>query len=225
MIKLILFDLDGTLVNSSVDITNALNYAIAPSGLEKVTVEKTIGMVGEGLTKLIEKVVGEEKRAMVPEVVDRFLSFYSEHLADFTLPYTGVKATLARLAGYRKAVISNKRELLSERLLDKLGLAVYFDAVLGSDSVDERKPSPKPIFFLIDKFSVRPEETIIVGDSAFDIEAGRAAGIRTVAVTYGFGEKELIAGADFVIDKMEELAGVLDSLRSNGSPTKKGAKC
>jgi phosphoglycolate phosphatase len=212
VIKLIIFDLDGTLVDSSVDITNALNYAIEPYNLEKITVERTIGMVGEGLTRLCEKMLGEEKKAVAPDVLDRFLRYYSEHLTDFTVPYPGVRETLQKLSGYRKAVISNKREILSRRLIEALGLAKYFEIILGSDSVEEKKPSPKPIFQILSILSMKPQEALIVGDSPYDIKAGKAAGITTVAVTYGYRERKLLEEADFLIDKMDELLMTLDMI-------------
>lgn len=212
MIKLIIFDLDGTLVDSSVDITNALNYAIAPYGLESLSVEKTISIVGEGLTRLIERIVGEERAEIRTDVVNRFLEYYSRHLADFTRPYPGVHDTIERLSGYRKAIISNKREFLSKKLLEELGLAAFFDVVLGSDSVEERKPSPKPVLKVLEMLSIKPEEAVIVGDSTFDIEAGKAAGVKTVAVSYGFMEKGFLTGADAVIDAAVELVPVLKRL-------------
>jgi len=207
-----MFDLDGTLVNTAADITNALNYSIEPYPIEKMTVEKTIGMVGEGLTRLIEKLLGEGRRAIMPDVLDRFLRYYSEHLLDFSLPYPGVRETLERLAGYKKGVISNKREGLSKRLLEEMGLARHFDIILGSDSVDERKPSPKPLLHIMRLFKIGPEDAVMVGDSQYDIKAGKAAGITTIAVTYGYGERISLEEADFLIDKMDELLMTLDMI-------------
>jgi phosphoglycolate phosphatase len=212
MIKIIMFDLDGTLVDSSVDITNALNFAIGPYGLAKLSVKETIGMVGEGLTRLIEKVLGEERSSLVPEILERFVGYYSEHLTEFTAPYRGVRETLERLGSYKKAVISNKREALSRRLLEEVGLAKYFDLVLGSDSVEEKKPSPKPILKVLEFFSIKPDEAVIVGDSNFDIDAGRAAGIRTIAVSYGFRDIGSLQRADFIIGDIGELVPVLTGL-------------
>jgi phosphoglycolate phosphatase len=205
VIKLILFDLDGTLVNSIVDITNALNYAIEPYHLEKMTVERTAGMVGEGLTRLIEKMLGADRTALRRDVLDRFIYYYSEHLVDFTRAYPGVRETLETLAEYRKAVISNKRERLSRRLLEELGLASYFDIIFGSDSAEEKKPSPKPILRILEMLGLQPESAVIVGDSNYDIEAGKAAGIWTVAVTYGYRDASLLQGADVIIGDIRDL--------------------
>ncbi len=205
MIKLVMFDLDGTLVDSSVDITNALNYATEPYGLERLTVEKTISLVGEGLTRLVEKILGKDNAEIMPDVLERFLHHYSKHLTDFTLPYPGVRETLESLSGYRKAVISNKRESLSRRLLEDLGLLKYFNIILGSDSVEERKPSPKPILHILSTLSFKSGEAVMVGDSNYDIEAGKAAGVRTVAVSYGYRNRSLLKAADCIIDSIGEL--------------------
>jgi phosphoglycolate phosphatase len=217
-IKLIIFDLDGTLVDSSIDISNAINYAIEPYGVKPITIQETISLVGEGITRLMEKIVERSKktedRSQTKEIdkdilVERFLEHYSIHLIDNTTVYPNVKETLEQLNGYKKAVISNKREVLSVRILDNLGLLKYFDLVVGSDTTSERKPSPIPIFHVLSRLNIKPEETVIVGDSNFDIEAGRAAGIKTIAVTYGYRPVELLKDADYMIDKMSELVNIL----------------
>lgn len=214
-IKLIIFDLDGTLVNSGADITNALNYAIRPYGYEQLTVERTISLVGEGVTRLIEKLLGRKAADLKDVVLKRFLEYYSEHLADFTVPYPGVRETLEVLGNYRKAVISNKREDLSKLLLDKLGLSGYFDIIWGSDSVSEKKPSPAPVLEMLKKLSCGPDEAVMVGDSNYDIEAGKAAGVKTVAVSYGYRHISLLKDADFIIDNMKELIFKLELLSAN----------
>ncbi|MFZ2197305.1 MAG: HAD-IA family hydrolase [Thermodesulfovibrionales bacterium] len=214
-IKLIIFDLDGTLVNSIADITNALNYAVGPYGFEQLTVERTTGMVGEGVTRLIEKLVGQKAADLKDVVLKRFLEYYSEHLTDLTVPYPGVPETLEMLGGYRKAVISNKREDLSRRLLENLGLSGYFEVIWGSDSVPEKKPSPAPVIEMLKKISCGRDEAVMVGDSNYDIEAGRAAGVRTVAVSYGYRKVSLLKDADFIIDNMKELTFKLDLLNAN----------
>lgn len=215
-IKLIIFDLDGTLVNSAADITNALNYAISPYGFEQLTVEKTTSLVGEGVSRLIEKIVGLKAADLREVVLKRFLEYYSEHLADFTVPYPGVRETLYMLGDYKKAVISNKREDLSRLLLEKLELSCYFDIIWGSDSVAEKKPSPVPVLEMLRKFACGPDEAVIVGDSNYDIEAGKAAGVKTVAVSYGYRDISLMRDADFIIDSMKELIIKLELFNAQG---------
>ena len=213
-IQLLLFDLDGTLVDTIRDITNALNYALNSIGIKKLTIDETKQFVGEGLTKLIEKVLGEGKKEFREAVTNTFLQFYTDHLIDYSPVYPHVKTTLERLVKYKKAVISNKREYLSTEILDKLKLLRYFDLVVGSDTTIEKKPSAVPILYVLQKLRARPEEAVMVGDSTFDIEAGRKAGVTTVAVTYGYRERQYLLAADHMIDQFNELPAILDIISS-----------
>jgi len=208
-IKLIIFDLDGTLVDTSIDITNALNYALKPYGMKELTVEDTIKMVGEGITKLVEKILVDEKSQLRDTIIERFLDYYSKHLIDHSSVYPHVRETLEKLNGYKKAVISNKREYLSTELLEKLDLLKYFDLVVGSDTTSEKKPSSIPVIHALSKLDVNHNETIIVGDSNNDIEAGKKANIKTVAVTYGYRERQYLMDADYMINSIEELLFLL----------------
>ena len=212
-IKLIIFDLDGTLIDSSIDITNAINYAIEPYGVKPITIEEAISLVGEGITRLMEKIAVSHQPLAISLskdlLVDRFLDHYSAHLVDNTIVYSGARETLEKLKGYKKAVISNKREALSVRILNNLDLLKYFDLVVGSDTTPERKPSPIPIFHVLSKLDIKTEDAVIVGDSNFDIEAGKAAGIKTIAVTYGYRPVDLLKDADYLIDKMSDLVNIL----------------
>lgn len=213
-LKLILFDLDGTLVDSSVDITNALNYALGPYNFAPLTKEEVIKLVGEGVTRLIEKLVGNMDISVVDDVKDRFLEHYNLHIVDHTREYPGVRETLEALSAYKKAIISNKREALSIKTLEGLGLAGYFDLVIGSDTTPEKKPSPAPILWALSKLAISPEEAVMVGDSNFDVDAGKAAGVTTIAVTYGYRPLEAIRHADYLIDRMDNILPLLDKLAS-----------
>lgn len=216
-IKLIIFDLDGTLIDSSIDITEAINYAIKPYGLSPLTRKNTIKLVGEGISRLIEKLLSatpfHDNIEVRNSVMDRFLEYYSAHLLDNTKDYPGVRETLERLRNYKKVVISNKREALSRRIIQELDLN-FFDMIIGSDSTPEKKPSPLPILKVLAEFEIRPEEAIIVGDSNLDIEAGRAAGLITVAVKYGYRPYDMIKHADYVIDRIEDLLDILQMIEA-----------
>ncbi|MDO8446489.1 MAG: HAD-IA family hydrolase [Deltaproteobacteria bacterium] len=211
-IKLVIFDLDGTLVNSITDITNSLNYATEPFGLYPKTVEEVAALVGEGITKVIERVLGDERLQYRDDVVKRFLAFYSEHIVDNTFPYPGVKETLERLSGLKKAVISNKREALSIKVLEALDLLRFFDLVIGSDSTNEKKPSPVPVLHVISTMGLTPEDSIMVGDSDLDIAAGKSAGVKTVGVTYGYRDRAFLTDADYIIDEIKDLPLIIQSL-------------
>lgn len=214
-IRLVIFDLDGTLIDSRIDITNALNYALEPYPFAQLSVEETVKMVGEGITRLIEKIMGEGNASMKADVTERFLAYYTEHVLDYTREYPGVRDTLERLGSCQKAVISNKRESLSRKALEGLGLLHYFSVIIGSDTTRERKPSPVPILKVLSELHMRPGEAVIVGDSNYDVDAGKAAGITTVAVTYGYRPREVIAHADYLIDRMSDLVPLLAKMNLN----------
>jgi phosphoglycolate phosphatase len=204
-IRLVIFDLDGTLVDTSVDITNALNYAILPLGLQALSVEKTTALVGEGLSKPVEKILGTEMQEYKDDVLNRFLHHYTSHLVEYSKPYPYVRDVLERLEGISKAVLSNKLEFLSRKLLEDLGLADYFDFIAGSDTASEKKPSPVPVYNILSILSVIPEEAALVGDSNLDVQAANDAGVMSIAVTYGYRSRSILKGADHIIDSLGDL--------------------
>jgi phosphoglycolate phosphatase len=216
--KVIIFDLDGTLIDSASDITNALNFAVQPYTEAFFTVEETKTMIGEGVGALIAKAL-ERKGAVLEKgiLLTRFMEFYSAHPADQTLPFDGVRETLEQLTAHRKIVVSNKLEAMSKRILELLGLRDYFDYVAGGDTGPERKPSPRPILDALERFGAKTTEAIIVGDSAYDMEAGRSAGVATVAVLYGYGSPGFERDADFVIRRFSELAAVVENIEKLGA--------
>jgi phosphoglycolate phosphatase len=155
-------------------------------------------------------VLGEERYSLKDTVSKRFLDYYSAHLLDTSQIYPHVRETLDGLAGYKKAVISNKREYLSIKLLKELDLDRHFDLIVGSDTTPERKPSAGPLLYVFSKMLISPREAVMVGDSQYDIEAGHKAGAQTIAVTYGYQGKELLTAADYMIDSFRNLPGILD---------------
>ncbi len=212
MIKLIIFDLDGTLVDSSLDITNAINFALEGTGIPTLDNRKTITLIGEGINRLIEKLLEPDRSDMHEKVLTSFLDHYSRHLVDNTLPYPHVRETLAELPDFQKAVLSNKRESFSREILIRLDLADHFDPVLGSDSVKERKPSPAGVQSILQRYDIGPEAAVIVGDSDIDILTGKKAGIRSVGVTYGYRPRKLLVAADHLIDNFRDLERVVKVL-------------
>ena len=213
-VRLIIFDLDGTLIDSVGDICAAVNYAIEQHGLTPVTLEETKASVGEGVPSLIEKVLALKRATFLDreELTKRVLEYYSSHLVAKTAPYPEVRETLEHLGARKKAVISNKLTGLAEKILETLDLLKYFEVVAGSDSSPERKPSPVPVLRVLSLLDVPPHEALIVGDSVYDMAAGRAAGLRTVAVTYGYGASGFSDGSDFVIDRFSQLLEVVQGL-------------
>lgn len=221
MLKLLIFDLDGTLADTSLDLTTAINYAVEPFGTGPYSIEETKMMVGSGITKLLHSLVPEKavskddpKTDPFEQVSRRFLSYYSAHLLDNTTAYPNVKETLLKLSSYKKVVLTNKREGFSKEILKGIGLLDLFDIILGSDSVAEKKPSPVPILNIMEHLGVSRDETIIIGDSNFDISAGKAAGIQTIAVTYGFRPVEMLKDADYIVDDFGDILNILQNIKT-----------
>jgi phosphoglycolate phosphatase len=208
-VRLVIFDLDGTLVDTREDITNALNHAVRPLELPAFSVAETTELIGEGLTRLIEKALGSAAEMQREECLSRFLDYYSAHLVDHSVLYPHVIDVLEQMDSMKKAVLSNKRAALSLRLLRELRLDVFFDLIAGSDTTPLKKPDPGAVRYVLDVLRTPPDETVMVGDSHYDIQAGRGAGTRTVAVTYGYGRGEFSADADNVIADISELPRVL----------------
>ncbi len=214
MVKLLIFDLDGTLADTGQDIADALNYALSPYGVREYSVEETKAMVGSGISSLLHSLVPSDagKPDTEGEVTSRFLDFYSKHLMDKTSAYPHVKETLEQLSGYTNVVLSNKRTAYSIEIIERLGFSKYFDQVWGSDSVREKKPSPVPILDLLDQYKVSKENAVMIGDSDFDVQAGKAAGVNVVAVTYGFRPRESLGSADTIIDNFDDLLKVISCI-------------
>ncbi|MDX9714984.1 MAG: HAD-IA family hydrolase [Dissulfurispiraceae bacterium] len=210
-LKLLIFDLDGTLVDSSIDLCNSINHAIKPYGVEPLTVQKTISLIGEGVTRLMEKAAVKYSipASELGAILARFLAYYDSHLLDNTLLYPGVKETIESLGSIKKVVVTNKRTEQSVKILKGLGILNHFSLVLGSDSLTEKKPSPMPLMHAMKEFGAARHEAVMIGDSTYDIDAGRAAGIKTVALTWGYRPADLLKDADFLISSIAELPYVL----------------
>ncbi len=218
-VKLIIFDLDGTLVDSSVDVSNALNYAIRPYTSLEVSVEETIALVGEGATALVGKLIKERGIDIdPPTLLRRFFDHYRTHITDHSAPYPGVEKTLRALSRQKKAVISNKLEALSIQLLETLNLLEYFNYVAGGDTHLQKKPSPVPIFNVLSRFDTLPSDALFVGDSIYDMAASRAARVKSVAALYGYGSPGFSDGADYSIEGIEELIALVESFQSDPDP-------
>ena len=192
---------------------HAVNHAISPYAIAPVTLQETKELTGEGAIRLMKKLLKKREVDLeISTLIDRFESYYAEHPVSHTVAYPGVPETLRSLRDYRKAVISNKFRSISLQVLEKLELSQHFDEVTGVDTFPERKPSPLPVLRVLDRFAAKPEEALIVGDSIYDIRAGRAAGTKTVAVTYGYGAPGFSDDADFIITDFPQLIDIVKRL-------------
>ena len=212
-IKAILFDLDGTLIDSVTDLANSVNYTLAKLSLPIHTPGEIRRFVGDGVQKLIKRSLGPAHMDKFDDAFTIFMDYYGLHLTDNTVLYPGVAETLPRLAeNYSLGVLTNKSLKFSLIILQSLGIAPYFKEALGGDSLPSKKPDPSGIFFLADKWGLDPgREMLMVGDHATDIEVGLRAGCKTVFVAGTIGEKKGLE-PDFTITSMLELPGLLEKL-------------
>lgn len=189
--KFLIFDLDGTIVDSQKDITTAVNGVRKELGFDPLSVSEIRSFLGSGIKALINKAVPKQQDEY-KHALERFRDYYSKCLIDTTLPYNGVIEMLESLKDKKKAILSNKTESFSVEIIERLNLSKYFIAVWGGDTAGVKKPDPKPILDLIKIAGVSKSEAIMIGDSENDFKAAQAAGIDSIAVLYGYSEKKQI---------------------------------
>jgi phosphoglycolate phosphatase len=217
--RIVVFDLDGTLVDTAPDLINALNFVLDREGLPPVPLDSARNMIGAGARRLIERGLEVEGRAASFEDVTRltsdFIDYYAAHIADASRPFEGLESALDELGalGYRFAVCTNKLEWLSKLLLDQLGLSSRFSAICGADTFGVSKPDPAILQQTIARAGGRLSSAIMVGDAGPDIGVARRAGIPVIGVGFGYTEVPI---ADFNPDRlmhhMRELPGAVESL-------------
>jgi phosphoglycolate phosphatase len=205
---LLIFDLDGTLIDSRLDLAHAVNATRAHMGMAPLEFERVYSYVGNGAPVLIRRALGEQAtEAEVEEGLEFFLEYYREHALDCTTLYPGVKESLERLeaAGKRMAVLTNKPVRMSNSIVAGLGIAGHFFQVYGGNSFDFKKPNPIGVQTLMREASIGRELTVMVGDSAVDVNTAINAGVRSCGVTYGFQPETLKEPKpDLLVDRMEQ---------------------
>jgi len=213
------FDLDGTLADTIHDLVATLNVVLEHEGLPRLSVDEGRGMVGAGARALIERGVAAAGREIVPARLDElhrfFLAHYSEHLCERTTLFPGVVEALDRLeaAGFRLAVCTNKPESYSVGVLRGLRIAGRFAAICGRGSFPYFKPDPRHLLLTIERAGGDPGRAVMVGDSITDIATAKAAGVPSVAVTFGYTDIPVERlGSDLIIDHYDDLFGAVQSL-------------
>lgn len=206
-VDLIVYDLDGTLVNTLSDITNAVNFALHNLHLPLRSESEVKGFIGEGVRQLVERSLGREYQNHFDQAFGMVKKHYAEHLFDHSVLYPGVLENLEYFKNKKQAVLTNKPERFSIQILEHLGIRKYFSYVIGGDSLPEKKPSPVGLRKIMNELSVDSEKTVLIGDSAIDIATARNTGVSICAFLIGFtGERELkSANPDFAISHFSEL--------------------
>jgi phosphoglycolate phosphatase len=207
---LLIFDLDGTLIDSRLDLANAVNATRRHMGREPLSNERVYSYVGNGAPVLIRRAMGEQAaEAELQEALEFFLEYYSDHDLDFTTLYPGVEESLNRLlaAGKRMAVLTNKPVRMSRAIVQGLGVGGHFVQVYGGNSFEFKKPNPIGIETLMRETRTDRSRTMMIGDSSVDVQTARNAGVQCCGVTYGFQPETLADPApELVVDRMEDLA-------------------
>ena len=206
---LLIFDLDGTLINSQRDLADSVNATRVWAGLPALSDELVSSYVGSGAPVLIRRVFPDATAAEQEQLLKYFLDYYREHMLDATTLYPGVREALDRLhqAGVPLAVLTNKPVRFSVHLIEGLGLDLHFFRVYGGNSFEEKKPSPIGINLLVEESGADRQRTVMVGDSSVDVMTARNAQVQACGVTWGF-QPETFADVppDFVISDMRDLA-------------------
>jgi phosphoglycolate phosphatase len=208
--NLLIFDLDGTLIDSRLDLAHAVNAARAHLGLAAIHNETVYSYVGNGAPTLIRRALGDgASEEDVQRALQFFLDYYSEHKLDYTVLYPGVREALDRFldTGIALAVLTNKPVRISKAIVEGLGIGEHFRRVYGGNSFEHKKPHPIGIQTLIEEYGAERGRTMMVGDSAVDVQTARNAHVQSCGVTWGFQPETFEQyPPDILVDRLEELA-------------------
>jgi len=215
-IKLLIFDLDGTLIDSRLDLVHSVNAMLRHCKRPELPEELIASYVGDGAPMLVRRALGDSKdEALVREALEYFLGYYRAHKLDFTHIYDGIREMLESVRhsngrARKMAVLSNKPVVPSRAIVEALGLAEFFVHVYGGNSFPTKKPDPHGVHTILRDTKTHAQESLMIGDSSIDVITGRNAGLWTCGVTYGFAPHTLgEAQPDVVVDTPRELAELL----------------
>lgn len=214
-VKALAFDLDGTLIDSKLDLVLSMNATLVHLGRQPLEHEQIASYVGGGVPLLIKRALGEGATEVEIETgIVYFLDYYRAHMLDNTLPYPGVRECLEALQGRNLAVLTNKPVKFSQAIIDGLNMSRYFRFVYGGNSFEKKKPDPVGLQTLLRDFQVEPHEMMMVGDSDVDIQTARNAGTLACGVTYGLGKMQPKLPPDLLLDTLADLPKYVGDGRS-----------
>jgi len=209
LVRALIFDLDGTLIDSKRDLIHSVNAMLGEMGRAQLDEETISGYIGHGAPLLVSRALGSNAREDdLRRALQFFLAYYEEHKLDTTCAYPGVADSLAELSRKKvpMAVLTNKPVKISVRILEALGLATYFRSIYGGNSFESKKPDPRGANTIVSEFAASPRETMLIGDSEVDVQTARNARMIAVAVNYGFGVHDRTQHpADLYLEKLPDL--------------------
>ena len=217
-VKMVMVDLDGTLIHTAPDLADCTNLMLADLGRPTRDLETVSTWIGNGVSRLVKRALTNEMYAepdpkLFKQALARFRVHYAQHVARKSRPFPGAVEGLQRLkaAGFKLACITNKAEQFTLPLLQQLGLAGYFELILSGDSLPKKKPDPLPLLHACKHFGISPDHGLLAGDSGNDVKAARAAGMPVICVSYGYNHGHDIreSSPDAVIDSLAELPNYL----------------
>ena len=219
MNKLVIFDLDGTLLNTIADLAAGVNHTLAGLGLPQHTISEYTLMVGNGMRKLVMRALPDDlaaDEAFVDKTLAQFLEYYAAHIDIHTRPYPGMVELINDLSthGYKLSVASNKIQAGAETLISKFFAGIEFTAVMGNDKEYPLKPDAALVEYIMNKAGVTRGQTVMVGDSDTDIQTARNAGIPIIAVSWGFRPRHELTSADYIADTTEQLKSAIETVLS-----------
>ncbi len=206
-VEFMIFDFDGTLVQSGEDIANSVNFTLAALNLPLIDKQRILTFIGDGVVKLIERAIGDAGKTYLQQAMTVFTDHYNRHMLDHAALYPGVHDLLRHFPGKRKIILTNKRYKFTEKMASALNIADFFDEIIGADTTPYVKPDPLLIKTILERFPVEKKKTVIIGDGVNDILLARNSGIVSCAFLNGLGRRdELLAlEPDIVFEQFEEL--------------------
>ena len=209
-VDLMVFDLDGTLVSSGGDIVTSVNHTLKTLDIPTREPDEIIGFVGDGVHKMIERALGQDFQHLFSEAIDIFSVFYDKHMLDTTTLCHSVIEVLEYFSGKRKIIITNKRKYFTVKITNALGISEYFDEIIGADSTDCKKPDPRLLLPIIEKYGVECGHTVVIGDGINDIMLAKNAGVPSCAVLNGLTNRDtlLALNPDFACEGLFELVSI-----------------
>lgn len=209
--RAVLFDLDGTLVDSLEDLADAVNHVREAFSHPPLSADAVRKKIGKGSRHLVQQVLPDVRNSDIDRALCMFLDFNRQHIADKSILYPGIREILSELASrdFKMAVLTNKNEDLCKILLQSLEIQDLFENVCGGDTYPERKPSPLPLLKAMETLGTAPHESVMAGDSINDILASKRAGIASIACSWGYGDRKELDEADVLVHTPHELLSVI----------------